>query len=228
MREVRKTLSTNLIGRKESTATMSLYLRAVRDDGSSETLSKVADEMRTRLPDWMTNGFNSSLSLVKKKLSKTLVTGEEEYIIDNIKQVENCIKTIPMHKFSFEGVQYEWQDGIYMKKVREMERGQSFGELAISTEGAKRSATIKCMTDCEFATLNKESFKRSMQSVEQNRVKKKINRLQQMPLFAAMNRKQVQNYLDKLEKRKFTLKQVVYQSGDPASHVFIVLDGVFE
>jgi CRP-like cAMP-binding protein len=49
-----------------------------------------------------------------------------------------------------------------MKKVRELARGASFGELALATEGAKRSATVKCMTDCEFTTLNKESFKRSM------------------------------------------------------------------
>jgi CRP-like cAMP-binding protein len=133
-----------------------------------------------------------------------------------------------MHKFIFEGIQYEWQDGIYMIKVREIARGQSFGELALTTEGAKRSATIKCMTDCEFATLNKESFKRSMQSVEQNRIRKKIDKLQQVPVFAAMSRKQVQNYLDKLQKRKFILNQVAYESGDPVSHVFIVIDGVFE
>jgi len=133
-----------------------------------------------------------------------------------------------MHKFTFEGIQYEWQNGIYMKKVRELGRGASFGELALATEGAKRSATIKCSTDCEFATLNKESLKRSMQSVEQKRIRKKIDRLQQMPVFAAMSRKQVQHYLDKIEKRQFILNQVAYQSGDPASHVFIVLEGVFE
>jgi CRP-like cAMP-binding protein len=180
MREVRKTFSTSLIVKKESTATLSLYLRAVKDDGSSETLSKVADEMRTKLPQRINSVFSSRVSPVemKKNQSKAVVIGTQEYIIDNIKQVENCIKTIPMHKFIFEGIQYEWQDGIYMMKVREIARGQSFGELALTTEGAKRSATIKCMTDCEFATLNKESFKRSMQSVEQNRIRKKIDKLQ--------------------------------------------------
>jgi len=66
-----------------------------------------------------------------------------------------------MHKFTFEGVQYEWQNGIYFKNVRTLERGSSFGELAL-TIGGKRSATIKCIEDCEFATLNKENFVRSI------------------------------------------------------------------
>ncbi len=47
-----------------------------------------------------------------------------------------------------------------------MEAGMSFGELAL-TVGGKRSATIKCGdTDCEFATINKEAFLKSMESIK--------------------------------------------------------------
>ena len=70
-----------------------------------------------------------------------------------------------MHKFTFVGVEYEWQNGIYMKKVRVMEPGMSFGELAL-TVGGKRSATIKCEdNDCEFAIINKKDFLKSMESI---------------------------------------------------------------
>lgn len=81
-------------------------------------------------------------------------------MIETIKEIENYIKSIPFHKFTFEGVQYEWQNGIYYKKVRVLERGMSFGELALTT-GGKRSATVKCIEDCEFAILNKERFIKS-------------------------------------------------------------------
>jgi hypothetical protein len=80
MREVRKTFSTSLIGKKESTATLSLYLRAVKDDSSSETLSKVADEMRTKLPQRINSVFSSRVSPVemKKNQSKAVVIGTQE------------------------------------------------------------------------------------------------------------------------------------------------------
>ena len=52
-----------------------------------------------------------------------------------------------------------------MKKVRVMEPGMSFGELAL-TVGGKRSATIKCEdNDCEFAIINKKDFLKSMESI---------------------------------------------------------------
>ena len=60
-----------------------------------------------------------------------------------MKEIESFIKSIPMHKFTFDGEEYEWQNGIYMKKVRVLGRGMSFGELAL-TVGGPRSATIKC------------------------------------------------------------------------------------
>ena len=80
-----------------------------------------------------------------------------------------------MHKFTFEGEEYEWQYGIYMKKVRVMGKGMSFGELAL-TIGGKRSATIKCGdNDCEFATLNKEAFLNSMAAIDLKRLNADID-----------------------------------------------------
>jgi hypothetical protein len=66
MREVKKTLSYSLVGKKESAATMTLYLKAMKD-GSSDKLSKMADEMRTKLPGWMLSVESSVLQPLKMK-----------------------------------------------------------------------------------------------------------------------------------------------------------------
>ena len=89
-----------------------------------------------------------------------------------------------MHKFTFEGEDYEWQNGIYMKKVRLMDKGMSFGELAL-TVGGPRSATIKCGdADCEFATLKKEAFLNSMTSISLKRLNAEIDFLLSISIFA--------------------------------------------
>jgi CRP-like cAMP-binding protein len=89
-----------------------------------------------------------------------------------------------MHKFTFDGEEYEWQNGIYMKKVRVMGKGMSFGELAL-TVGGPRTATIKCgETDCEFATLNKDSFLKSMESINLKRLNHEIDFLFSISIFS--------------------------------------------
>ena len=70
--------------------------------------------------------------------------------------------------------------------MRTLEKGSSFGELAL-TIGGKRSATIKCIEDCEFATLNKESFVRSLQSISLKRIRKKVEFFQEIPIFRLMS-----------------------------------------
>ena len=91
-----------------------------------------------------------------------------------------------------------------MKKVRDLLPGDSFGELALVEAGAKRSATIKCMkNDCEFATLNKENFLKSMQIIGKKRKEIKVDFLSKLSCFQNMSRRIVTKYFDKMEKVKF-------------------------
>jgi len=43
------------------------------------------------------------------------------------------------------------------KEVAQMEKGQSFGELALIYD-TPRSASIQAKTDCHFAVLEKEDY----------------------------------------------------------------------
>ena len=42
-------------------------------------------------------------------------------------------------------------------RVKELERGDVFGEIALVTK-SKRTATIVCSSDCDFLTLTKQGF----------------------------------------------------------------------
>lgn len=242
MLDMRKNPSIKLAAvRKESNSAKTMILRTLKNDEAVSNCIKVAEAVRSS-PKRILSGkrrgsFDSSDSSPKspreirsRKAKKGADYAEQVAlsVVANLKDIESYIKSIPRHRLTFDGVTYEWSNGIYLKKVRLLGRGASFGELAFATEGAKRSATVRCETDCEFATIQKDAFTKSLQSVEQKRIRKKIDRLQQVPMFAAMSRRQVQRFLEKIEKKKFVLNQVMYAHGQPADKVYLVIDGVFE
>ena len=68
-----------------------------------------------------------------------------------------------------DGIEYEWYEGNYYKKVAEKHAGDSFGELALKVEKGigTRAATIKCEDDiAHFATLSKEEYLRSLNRID--------------------------------------------------------------
>ena len=56
--------------------------------------------------------------------------------------------------------QYQW-----FVDVSKLVSGSSFGELAL-LNNEPRAATIKCLTNCSFATLNSEEYKSFLQKIE--------------------------------------------------------------
>ena len=115
-----------------------------------------------------------------------------------------------------------------MKKVRVMDKGMSFGELAL-TVGGPRSATIKCGdSDCEFATLNKEAFLKSMANINLKRLNLEIDFLLSISIFAKMSRRIVRKNLNFMKKRKFIRGQIVYKEGEKANKVYFIQKGTFE
>ena len=77
-----------------------------------------------------------------------------------------------------------------------MDRGTSFGELAL-TVGGKRSATIKCMDgDCEFATLDKEHFLKSMENIKLKRMNVEVDFMLSISCFKQLSRRLLRKYIN--------------------------------
>lgn len=55
---------------------------------------------------------------------------------------------------------YEW-----FVEVTQLQEGQSFGELALLND-APRAATIFCLSNCYFATLDKSEYLRVLRRID--------------------------------------------------------------
>lgn len=110
---------------------------------------------------------------------------------------------------------------------RYLENGDSFGELALLSNGF-RAATIKCMTPCYFGVLNKKDFENSIGKIIKKTVEKNVSFLQNCPQFAKWSKNAVQRLLYYLKKESYIKNQIVYSQGQSCNRVYIVTNGEFQ
>lgn len=53
----------------------------------------------------------------------------------------------------------------WMTEVAKFSAGDSFGELALINDD-KRAATVSCLTNCNFAVINRENYQRVLKTIE--------------------------------------------------------------
>jgi CRP-like cAMP-binding protein len=63
--------------------------------------------------------------------------------------------------------------------------GQSFGELALINK-TPRSATIYCLNDSWFATLDKQSYRKVLKNVELRKIEQKAKFISRLPMMQFM------------------------------------------
>ena len=71
-----------------------------------------------------------------------------------------------------------------------LKAGSSFGELAL-INNAPRRATIKCLSDCTFAILNKNQYNKAFQSIEKKQQDEKIKFIGKLPFISHWTRYQI-------------------------------------
>jgi CRP-like cAMP-binding protein len=132
------------------------------------------------------------------------------------------------------------------KEVATKGTGEFFGELAL-IDNKPRSATIKCITPCFFATLDKTSYDNSLGKIQTAQLESMIDFLSSIPQFGGTGGSSTINEITQKDENKWTWSKtalsrlsyyfkevkyrrsnVVYKKGDPVQYVYIVLDGEFE
>ena len=114
-----------------------------------------------------------------------------------------------------------------LKKVSELSSGTAFGELALIKD-QPRAATIKAITACHFAVLNKEDYLKVIGKAEHHKLEQTIFFLRKIPLFSNLPRKKLERLTYFLIKKNYHRKQIVFKAHDLARYVFIVNSGEFE
>jgi CRP-like cAMP-binding protein len=120
-----------------------------------------------------------------------------------------------------------WESQPDMIEVAKLHNGGSFGELAL-IEDKPRAATIKCHTDCTFATMEREDYNKTLMRIENRNINKIIDFFKDLPYFSSYGRTALGKIRFWFSRVKYKRSHVVYKEGDSSSHVYIVINGDFE
>lgn len=84
-----------------------------------------------------------------------------------------------------------------------MKRGEVFGDLALDYAGRVRAASIKCLRDCVFATINERAYKQFLKHAEDFERDTIVDFLKKEPLFLNWSRAYILKILRSINRKKF-------------------------
>ncbi|CAD8156282.1 unnamed protein product [Paramecium octaurelia] len=122
-----------------------------------------------------------------------------------------------------------------MEAVRILNKGESFGELALLHK-QPRLATIQCNTDCTFAVLDKQQFKHILQEEQQKQLDevkslyyyfKNIDYFSQIRIFSHLHRTQLKHIYLNSFLYEFEKNQIVIKEGQKADYFILIKSGSF-
>uniref|UniRef100_K3X065 Cyclic nucleotide-binding domain-containing protein n=1 Tax=Globisporangium ultimum (strain ATCC 200006 / CBS 805.95 / DAOM BR144) TaxID=431595 RepID=K3X065_GLOUD len=115
------------------------------------------------------------------------------------------------------------------KRVFAYRTGEGFGETAMFTNDAIRTASAIAVGTCEVCELPKEVYKRTLKKYHQQFFEQaqKINFMQRVPLFKDWQRTRLSSVADLLEKRKLAFgDQLLIEASSVLHCCFFVLSGL--
>lgn len=72
-------------------------------------------------------------------------------------------------------------------EVRTMQEDMSFGDIAL-VKDVPRTATIKCLSDCKFAVMDKKDYEKVLKKLEQQRIENLLDFLSSTPFFSTCSK----------------------------------------
>ncbi|CAD8077328.1 unnamed protein product [Paramecium primaurelia] len=115
---------------------------------------------------------------------------------------------------------------IEMEAVRILNKGESFGELALLHK-QPRLATIQCLTECTFAVLDKQQFKHILQEEQQKQLDENIDYFSQIKIFSHLHRTQLKHIYLNSFLYEFEKNQIVIQEGQKVDYFILIKSGSF-
>ena len=115
---------------------------------------------------------------------------------------------------------------VYLnQEVAQLQEGVHFGDLALKNEGETRKASIKMLTDCYLAYLDRRDYNKVMKTMMLRGSQKKMQVLKQSRLFQKVSQVKLQRIELDIKPIKLGLKQIVYREGDDVDGIYIVRKG---
>lgn len=108
-----------------------------------------------------------------------------------------------------------------------LRKGQGFGEVALTMENCKRTATVAATEICCLMTVNRESFSKAMKDsdVDSGDMERRYKYVREENPFTFLETNTALSMRYYLHDVRFTAGQVVYMQNDPSSSVFFIVQG---
>ena len=115
------------------------------------------------------------------------------------------------------------------KMISKYNIGYTFGELALENINKKRMATVICLTDCDFAVINKIEYNELIKDSVNHSKNKFYNIIYKYKVFnnislATFDRK----YFNDFRYLKMKKNSILFNQGDICNDVYFILNGEYE
>lgn len=98
-----------------------------------------------------------------------------------------------------------------MVEVDTLSKGICFGEFALLDPKGKRSASVKCITDCYFGFIHKHVYDSIISKLQKQAIDQKTNMLKQCPQFSKFRRGILTRYHYLFKPKVYYKGQVIYK-----------------
>jgi len=105
-----------------------------------------------------------------------------------------------------------------------LKAGESFGELALLSDSI-RAATVTCLEDCVFATIDRENFEEVLGSVEHRKVMKKVGFFTNLSFLKHWTKNQLMKASHSFYEQEFKRNQFIYKQGATPDSIYILKKG---
>ena len=203
-----KLTTENYINRLENYSNFDFY----KEDQSNDKMEPANDEQELEQEE-------KEDELTIKKYKKKSKDSRKKFLTVNTRQFLDITNDDEKSNF----IIYEY------KKLIELQTGDMFGDLALSANNAKRTATIITLDECHFACLTRalysEFIEKGNERIRNNKINYLcgLNLLKSYPRFI-LERKLFNHFAFKtFQKDKYVLK-----TGEINNNIIFLKDGIFE
>ncbi len=113
------------------------------------------------------------------------------------------------------------------KEVAKLQKGKSFGELALLTFKS-RAATITCLEPTDLAVMDKQSYEKVVGKALKRKIQEKVQFLKQFRILSHIPETQLQRLIYYLQEIKINRGRVMFQTGQATDGLYLVKQGSFE
>ncbi|XP_072025350.1 uncharacterized protein [Amphiura filiformis] len=109
--------------------------------------------------------------------------------------------------------------------IRQLDAGQSFGELALVQSNVRRNATVVADTQTDLIVVNRDLYNRSLKAAQQQEFKEKNDFVNNLPLFKQLTPRLKNVMAMSLSPVRFQYGNTMMKQGHPVQRMLFLLSG---